>query len=839
MNRLILTSLAAVLVSGASLAKQPEVLKNDLRAPAYPLVTIDPYTSAWSMYDNLYDGPVAHWTSKEFPFTGVIKVDGVPYRFMGTEVFDMKPFIPTSIEGNGWRGRWTTEKPAGNWTSPDYDDSAWNWDVAAFGTKENEPTARTQWGTREIWVRRVVDIPANLDEDMPVFLDFSNDDGAIFYINGVQIHETGPFCYQNKTVKFNDEARAALHPGKNLIAAYCINTGGNALLDFGLKLPTEKKHTLDNTALQTSADVQATQTHYTFTCGPVDLALSFAAPMFLDGDLDLLSRPVNYVNYTATSNDGKAHDIEVYFDASPRWALGQPHQASESQAYEKDGMVYLSAGSRDQDVLAKAGDHVRIDWGHFYLVSPKVKGLEYGVGDPSQLRKNFVAGKSVAIAREGKDEKGDMALVRKFGKVKNADGHVLVGYNDGHSIQYFGQNLRPYWNRKGDVTIESQFQKAEKERKQLIAKCYAFDRQLMNDGIRAGGKKYAELLALAYRQAIAAHKLVEGPDGELFLFSKENDSNGSIGTVDITYPTAPLFLYYNPELAKATMNFIYDYSESGRWKKPFAAHDVGTYPKANGQTYGGDMPVEESGNMIITTYAVCKLQNNYDYARKHWDTMSTWVNYLVDYGLDPENQLCTDDFAGHFAHNVNLSAKAIEGIASYAAMARELGKTDIADKYMAIARNYASQWKQNAADGDHYRLTFDKPGTWSQKYNIVWDEMLGLNVFDPQIMDDEIKFYLSKQMEYGLPLDSRRNYTKTDWILWTASMADTNADFMAFVDPIHKFYNETKDRVPMSDWTWADKPNRSGFMARAVVGGLFMKLLVDKMNTDGQMAAND
>lgn len=829
MKKIIITSLLAAALAGSGCSGQPEVIKNDLRAPAYPLVTIDPYTSAWSSTDNLYDSPVTHWTGKEFPFVGVIKVDGVPYRFMGTEVFDMKPLVPTSEQGEGWKGRWTTAKPSGNWTAESYDDSSWDEDVAAFGTQENEPTAKTQWGTREIWVRRTIDVPEDFDPEMPVYLEFCNDDGAIFYINGVEIHNTGNICNKNKVVKFGDEARAALHPGKNLLAAECVNTGGNALLDFGLQIPTEKNHTLDNVAVQTSADVQATQTHYNFTCGPVDLALSFCAPVFLDGDLDLLSRPVNYVNYTATSNDGNDHDISVYFDASPRWALGRPYQASVTDAYEKDGMVYLRAGSCEQDVLAKAGDHMRIDWGHFYLSSPAVDGLEYGVGSPVEMRRNFVDGKSIAIGKEGTDENGNMALALDFGKTKKADGHVLIGYDDDYSIQYFGQNLRPYWNRSGDVTIESQFAAAEKDRKKLVDRCYDFDLQLMNDGIKAGGKKYADLLALAYRQAIAAHKLVEGPNGELFYFSKENDSNGSIGTVDITYPTAPLFLYYNPELAKATMNFIYDYSESGRWDKPFAAHDVGTYPKANGQTYGGDMPVEESGNMIIVTYAACKAQDDYKYAEKHWDTMSTWVDYLVEYGLDPENQLCTDDFAGHFAHNVNLSAKAIMGIASYAEMAEKLGKKDVAAKYMDIARDYAAKWKENAFDGDHYRLTFDKPGTWSQKYNLVWDNVLDMNIFDPQIMKDEISYYLGKQKDYGLPLDSRKDYTKTDWILWTATMADNQNDFMAFVDPVHRFYNETLDRVPMSDWTWTDKPRRSGFMTRAVVGGLFMKLFADKM----------
>lgn len=824
MKKILFSALVVPLLASCGGGKDlPEVIKNELRAPAYPLVTIDPYTSAWSAADNLYDAPVTHWTGKDFPFIGVLKVDGVPYRFMGTEELEMNPIVPTSQQAD-WTGRWTTTEPSGDWTAENYDDSKWKEDKGAFGTMENEPTAKTQWGTRNIWVRRTVDVPDDI-EGHPVFLEFSNDDDAVFYVNGVKIYSTGSICNKNKIVKLNDEAREALRPGSNVIAAECINPVGNGLLDFGLLTPKDLNTAFENTAVQTSADVQATQTHYTFTCGPVDLALDFAAPLFLDSDnYDLLSRPVNYVSYDATSNDGKAHDIEIYFEASPRWALDQPYQASASNAYEQNGIAYLKTGSQEQNILGKRGDHIRIDWGYFYLAAPKAD-VEYGVGTTGELRHKFVNGESISGKTEGLNEEGNLALVRNFGNVKAAKGMVMVGYDDIFSIQYFGENLRPYWNRKGDKTIESQFELADKEYEDLIARCYAFDKKFMEEAAEAGGKSYAELCALAYRQAIAAHKLVESPKGELLFFSKENDSNGSIGTVDITYPTAPMMLYFNPELAKGLMNHIFEYSESGRWSKPFPAHDVGTYPQANGQTYGGDMPIEEGGNMIIITAAVADREGNADYAAKHWDALTTWTDYLVEYGLDPENQLCTDDFAGHFAHNVNLSAKAIVAIAAYAHMADMLGKKDVAEKYNAIARDYAAKWKENASDGDHYRLTFDKEGTWSQKYNLVWDKLLGFNIFPEDIVPTEIAYYLTRQNEYGLPLDNRETYTKTDWILWTATMADNQEDFEAIIAPVHKFYNETIDRVPMSDWTWTDKPNRRGFMTRAVVGGVFIKLL--------------
>jgi len=156
------------------------------------------------------------------------------------------------------------------------------------------------------------------------------------------------------------------------------------------------------------------------------------------------------------------------------------------------------------------------------------------------------------------------------------------------------------------------------------------------------------------------------------------------------------------------------------------------------------------------------------------------------------------------------------------------GKKSEAREVRKKTEEMVRNWLEQSAEGDHTRLAYDKPGTWSQKYNLVWDRILDLNLFPNEMVQREIAFYKKQQGEFGLPLDSRKRYTKNDWITWTATMADTREDFETLFNPIYHFAQSTPQRVPLSDWYDTDNADKVGFQARSVVGGFFIKMLSDK-----------
>ena len=133
---------------------------------------------------------------------------------------------------------------------------------------------------------------------------------------------------------------------ENVLSVNTAEAEGDLQPQFGIIKRQKPEPIFTKTAVQNFADVQPTRTIYGFTCGPVDLELTFMAPLLLD-NLDLVSRPVNYITYDIKANDGKKHDVQVYFEASPLWAADYANQKTSSECSSDIAAYSLSEGAQE------------------------------------------------------------------------------------------------------------------------------------------------------------------------------------------------------------------------------------------------------------------------------------------------------------------------------------------------------------------------------------------------------------------------------------------------------------------------------------------------------------
>lgn len=600
---------------------------------------------------------------------------------------------------------------------------------------------------------------------------------------------------------------------------------------------------------QKEVAVTAFETAYTFACAAFTLKVSFLSPLLPD-DLQILSCPVCYTRYELRAKGALPADFSVAL------VLDEEYCYSTKRAPVVGGVLpgekYEAAfmTRRRNLVASDTSDTYAPDHGYTYLAGEE----SFFVTEAAVNR--YVAEGAAEYLRKP-NERACLLSVNRA-----PCGFFMVAHDDLISVFYFGEWLKGYFFRDGKTIADAlgyAFENAEK----ILRRCRAFDKKLKED-CAAVGEGYYALACAALRQSVGGHKLVQNAKGELLFLSKECDSNGCIGTVDVSYPSMPLFLLYAPELVNAMMRGIFAFARMPVWTFGFAPHDLGTYPWCSGQVYGvreendkyncgmlafgwGEgpktqpllylrpaasnvyneqmqMPVEECGNMLIMTAAALRAGADAELAERNFGLLEKWVGYLEQYGLDPENQLCTDDFAGHLAGNVNLTVKALVGIESFSVVCRALGKTAAAAEYEAKAKAFAAAFQKKIGEGI-MPLAYGQEGTYSLKYNLLFDKLFGFDLIGQDVREREVAYYLTKSNRYGVPLDTRESYTKSDWILWCAALTDDKAKAEGLYAPVLRYLEEGPVRLPFGDWYRTENGEIVHFINRTVQGGIFAPLL--------------
>lgn len=602
----------------------------------------------------------------------------------------------------------------------------------------------------------------------------------------------------------------------------------------------------------TNVDVTALKTIYTFSCEKFDMRVEFCSPLPLD-NLDVLSFPLCYASYAVTPKNVTEEVMVSFSVSSDICCPGSGTAYARGDVYPLGDVSVGYMGLNRQNILSHCADKAGADWGWWYIAGKKC------VFHDEEDLYNVLEGKKVNPSK--KACRKYLTAIDTFKPGKEICGTFAIGFDDVASVYYYGEILRGYWFSQGK-TINDAFKKLYGDFNAFDGLCNAFDKRL--NGMIADAA-YGDICTAAYRQSVAAHKLVRDGKGRTLFLSKENSSDGCIATVDVTYPEMPLYLLFAPELVKGMLYPIFDFAEKDVWKKPFAPHDAGVYPYCNGQFYAikkfdetngehvldyitneeadilppywcytieadiycadRQMPVEESANMLIVSELVCKYLNDNGLIERYFPLLSAWGKYLDEKGLILENQLSTDDFAGPLDKNINLAIKSTIGLKAFALSCMRLGKRKLAKKYFETAKERAK--RISALQNGVLPQAFGETEGFSLKYNLAVDKLLGESIFPQELKEKETEHYLSAMNKYGVPLDNIHVWTKSDWMCWIASMSEDKKKREKIYASLKAFLTESPDRVPFSDWYDSDTGKSRGFQARSVQGGVFMPILAD------------
>ncbi|KAI0018896.1 DUF1793-domain-containing protein [Xylariomycetidae sp. FL0641] len=369
---------------------------------------------------------------------------------------------------------------------------------------------------------------------------------------------------------------------------------------------------------------------------------------------------------------------------------------------------------------------------------------------------------------------------------------------------------------------------------------------------------YYAIVALSARQIMGAYVFAVPPseDGGTsealnpLVFQKEISSNGNVNTVDVLYPASPFFLYANPDILKFAMEPLYQFQEDQYYPNGYCIHDLGAhFPNATGHVEGTDeyMPVEESANFILMSYAYYKFTGDGTWIIGHYDLLKQFTQYLIQFTLVPEGQLSTDDFAGTMINQTNLAIKGIVGLQAMASIATLAGETYDALNFSATARSYYSQWEYYAIDPSHQHTTlaYQWRSSWGLLYNIFFDKLLNMGLVNESIYTMQSEWYATVSQVFGVPLDSRNHYTKSDWQIWAAATSSSSTRRL-IVDAIAYWLNETVYNVPFSDayetvgtGDFPQVPDHITFRARPVTGGHFALLALGRTGQTAAATAGD
>lgn len=549
---------------------------SDICPPVHTLMALTPEFSLRTEGDGLPHHYVRYDKTgeKEFPMTGILRVDGKSYRFMGNDSLRIVPLASLSNEDCGWNAKFSYLYPGLNWQMKEYDDLNWKEGIGAFGAEDCHHPFHTVWGGNDIYIRRYFTIDNPDFKNHELYIRFICDDQMEIYCNGNFAFGTNRIALQYQCEKLSDEVVAGLTTGENVLAVHAHNLKDVALIDFGMYMEN-KSNTEVDTAILKRMDVCATQTKYVFQCGEVELLLDFVSPTLLN-QKDIAMSPVGFITYKVRWEGEESHDVEVMFDVDMEWMYGK----NQIEEQEIDDLRLIRSDSLYIGTALKEMNYTYVD-GHVRYSQHLINDMENGV--------------------------------------------FILGYKEKRPIQFEGENLLPYWNKKGERNIEELMTYIRRNHKTLKSNCDKQDGLWNKKVVVEGVKDNGLCMIPAYREFVSTHYFVTYDKGCLMCFGD------TLGCVSESFNEFPVLKFYErTDWMKGLLDPVFVYCENVNWPKSFPPYDIGLFPVANRQVSINDCGVEVASFMLKMVESISATEKNNDYATKNMRLLNIWREYLKD-----------------------------------------------------------------------------------------------------------------------------------------------------------------------------------------------------------------
>ncbi|KAF9008954.1 DUF1793-domain-containing protein [Cyathus striatus] len=591
-----------------------------------------------------------------------------------------------------------------------------------------------------------------------------------------------------------------------------------------------------NKAVQKQIEFTATKSTFVLSAGPVDITVTFLSPVEVD-DLVKQSTPFAYMAIEAQSSDNQSHSVQVYSDISAEWVSGDNSLVANWNTTLSDVLIH-QVQLASQSPFAEINDHTQ--YGSAFYAIEKTSTTTYQTGADVTVRAQFVnSGKLLNTKdtnfRAISNNWPVFAFAQDLGNVSSTSASTVftVGHVRDPALQYIvanGLQLRYLYFWSHFSSVQSLIASVLSSYSAALQSAQNFDAKVNADATKIS-TDYASVVALSIRQALGATEITISKTSngsfntsDVIVFMKEISSDGNVNTVDVIFPAWPALLYTNPLLGKYLLEGLFRYQETGQYPNAWSVHDLGShYPNATGHNDGKDepMPVEESGNMIIMALSYAQKTGDNSHIIRYFRLLDQWAQFLIEDSLIPANQISTDDFAGPLANQTNLAIKGIAGIRAMSDIAQRAGNAEKAANYSSIASDFVNQWQTLAmsSSGKHLTLSYGDSSSWGLTYNLYADKLLKLNLFPESIYSMQTAWYNSVAQPFGVPLDTRHTYTKSDWEIWTAGIVTNTSTRDLFISSVKKWASDGLSSQPFGDWYETTNGEPEGFRARPVVGG--------------------